>query len=91
MSPGYLLDGLTMFEPTTKINLRVGQGRDGFMFKYPPTKSPHNSLFSKLIAHWNRLPYQLRTIEKLNIFKVRLKTHLFKLAYPNLAIHDSEV
>ena len=84
MSPGYLSDGLEMFQPTTKVNLRVGHGRDNFMFKYPPTKSPHNSLYSKLITNWNILPYQLRTTDNLKLFKIRLKTHLFRIAYPHL-------
>ena len=91
MSPSYLLDGLTMFQPTTKINLRVGQGRDDLMFKYPPTKSSHNSFFFKLITHWNRLPYHIRTIDNVKHFKSKLKTHLFKMAYPDHIYHGLSV
>ena len=30
---------------------------------------------------WNRLPLEIRQCQSLNIFKVLLKTHLFKLAF----------
>ena len=89
LSPDYLLDGLDMFQPTTLINLRAGQGRDSFMFKYPPLKSQNNSLFNKLISSWNSLPYNIRTLTTLGRFKTKLKTHLFQKAYPSLIGHGS--
>ena len=83
MSPDYLADGFEMFRPTTPINLRIGQGRDGYMLEYPSIKFESKSLFSKLIFHWNRLPYEIRILNSISNFKSKLKTHLFKLAYPS--------
>lgn len=92
MSPDYLLDGLEMYQPTTKINLRrEGQGRDSFMFECFSVKSCYNGLFYKLVSYWNGLPYEIRTLETLGAFKNSLKTHLFRLAYPSLCDHDSGV
>ena len=88
MSPDYLSEGLEMFQPTTNINLRVGQGRDEFMFKFPPIKNQSNSLLTNLILNWNGLPYSIRAIENLSNFKTKLKTHLFKKAYPQLTTNQ---
>ena len=90
MSPDYLSEGFKMFQPTTLSNLRVGgvgQGRDSFMFDSPSIKFQTKSIFSELISFWNKLPYTIRTSETLAILKTRLKTHLFKKAYPNLINH----
>ena len=87
LSPDYLSEGLEMYQPTTLINLRVGQGRDNFMFQNPPLKSQHNSLFNKLISSWNSLPYNIRTTTTLQLFKTKLKTHFFKKAYPTFIDH----
>ena len=84
LSPDYLLDGFEIFEPTTSINLRIGQGRDNHMLRYPSMKFENKSLLSKLTFHWNRLPYNMRVIQSISNFKSQLKTHLFKKAYPQL-------
>ena len=89
MSPDYLMDDLEMFQPTTTINLREGQGRDRFMFKYPPIRSNHNSLSVKLVIYWNELPYEIRTANTISKYKARLKTHLFRKAYPNFTNNDA--
>ena len=81
MSPDYLADDVEMFQPTTKINLRDHYGRDEFMFKFPPFNE-NNTLLSQLILNWNALPYNIRTVESLEKFKVRLKTYFYRKAYP---------
>ena len=82
LSPEYLSDGFEMFRPTTSINLRIGQGRDNLMLKYTSMKFENKSLFSKLAFYWNRLPYAIRIIQSIDSFKSKLKTYLFKEAYP---------
>ena len=84
MSPDYLSEEFDLFEPTTSTILRVGYGRDKFMFKPHTIKQQNRSIFSKLILNWNSLPYHIRTVKSLAIFKNNLKTHLFKQAYPQL-------
>ena len=87
MSPDYLSDGLRMFQPTTKINLRNAHGRDKFMFELPPIHEK-NSPLSQLIACWNSLPYLIRTTDTLGTFKVQLKTYFYRKAYPQLICSD---
>ena len=43
-----------------------------------PTVSKFENAAPKV---WNRLPLEIRQCQSLNIFKVLLKTHLFKLAF----------
>ncbi len=70
ISPDYLLEGLEIYQPTTTINLRrEGQGRDSFMFKCFPLKSCHNSIFIKLVLYWNGLPFEIRRLKTLGVFK----------------------
>ena len=38
---------------------------------------------------WNELPYRLRCMNDLSIFKKSLKTHYFSLAYPDSALEGS--
>ena len=82
MSPDYLSEEFKMFEPTTTTTLREGYGRDKSMFKLPAIKQQNRCIFSKLILNWNIIPYSVRIITSLPLFKSRLKTHLFKQAYP---------
>ena len=82
VSPAYLSEDYELFKPTTTINLRDARGRDIHMLKYPEMKFENQSLYSKLAFHWNRLPFSIRTIQSLGEFKSKLKTHLFKIAYP---------
>ena len=32
--------------------------------------------------NWNDLPYDIRACDSVNVFKRKLKTHLFSIAYP---------
>jgi hypothetical protein len=88
IAPDYLINTLQDYEPTTSIDLRTGSGRDKEMFKCFPLFVNNRLLFSKLISVWNCLPLPLRLIESITDFKVRLKTHFIRLAYPNLSNSD---
>ena len=78
MSPVYLCEEFRNFEPSTTISLRVGSGRDTYMFD---ESTSQNSIKNKLITEWNKLPYVLRTVESLTTFKSKLKTFYFRAAF----------
>ena len=84
--PSYLTELLETYQPTTTINLRVGDVRDECnMLAH---NSNHNadsrmSIFSKMTETWNNLPLTLRSIKSRNAFKSNLETHYFKLTYDN--------
>ena len=84
VSPLYLSEEFRLFEATTTVNLRVGVGRDNFMFELTTSQCRQNTIKTKLIIEWNNLPYHLRKDTSLPIFKTKLKTHYFKEAFPNL-------
>ena len=78
MSPVYLCEEFRNFEPSTTISLRIGSGRDTYMFD---ESTSQNSIKNKLITEWNKLPYVLRTVESLTTFKSKLKTFYFRAAF----------
>ena len=74
-------ENFARFYPTTSINLRVGYGRDQLMFERLPRDNKKDSVFDKIIIEWNALPLHIRNTASVNIFKVKLKTFLFKHAF----------
>ena len=38
---------------------------------------------------WNDLPYELRSVSELSLFKSGLKTHYFKIAFSDIALDGS--
>ena len=70
-----------MFEPTTKINLRPGYGRDALMFKSSIKTTKDNTVYTRIIQEWYHLPLSLREVKSVLTFKTRLKTYLFEKAF----------
>ena len=61
-------------------NLRVGRDTD----MYEPLnfcKNYRSNILSDFCREWNNLPIEIRNLNSVNLFKTRLKTHYFKLAY----------
>ena len=81
MSAAYLCDEFCNFEASTTMSLRVGSGRDAYMFSLSTSQSRQNSIKTKLISEWNNLPYALRTEESVSTFKSKLKSFYFKEAF----------
>ena len=82
-APAYLSDDFNKYSQTTEMNLRRGTGRDEFMFcvSIPPHK--RDTLHYKIKTEWNSLPLNIRKIKTISSFKTMLKTHLFRLAFPD--------
>lgn len=81
IAPQYLQDKFEMFEPTTKINLRPGYGRDALMFKSSIKTTKDNTVYTRIIQEWYHLPLSLREVKSVVTFKTRLKTYLFEKAF----------
>lgn len=79
-SPGYLAHHFEPYQPSTSTNLRQ-VGRDSFMFDTKLTDYKKNSLISGIKLEWNNLPIDIRKEYSKNIFKIKLKTYLFKKAF----------
>ncbi len=79
MSPKYIKDLLQPYVP--RRNLRSSTG--GFLVEPPSKLKTYGDRAFSFIAPrlWNKLPEDIRAIDKLNTFKTALKTHLFKQAY----------
>ena len=82
LAPPYLIEQFPTFEPSTSISLRIGPGRDTSMFQLDLSK--RETIYSKLKSEWNKLPYDLRMSDNLNLFKTKLKTHFFLMAFQNV-------
>jgi len=41
-----------------------------------------SSSINCMSVNWNDLPYDIRACDSFNVFKRKLKTHLFNIAYP---------
>ena len=81
IAPDYLQELYEDYQPTTDITMRLGIGRDISMFKYWDRSVNSKLFFCKLITNWNSLPFEIRTSETLSIFKTKLKTYYFKIAF----------
>ena len=82
-APLYLLNTFEFFQPSTTIALRHGVGRDELMMKINLAQMKNLTVLSKIIIEWNDLPFQIRNISDIEIFKTQLKTHFFKKAFDN--------
>ena len=80
-APDYLLEKFELFEPTTTIEFRSGSGRDRLMFKEDLQDKLKETLSTKIISEWNKLPLSIRKIKCTNTFKSNLKTVFFKEAF----------
>lgn len=79
LSPSYLSDLLLSYEPTRTLR---SSGRGLLLIPKVRTKTHGEAAFCYYGPHlWNSLPEDLRTAESVDIFKNKLKTHLFSLAF----------
>ena len=76
-SPKYLADEFEIFVPISNIILREESGRDRWMFKISTSENLSRTLNASIKIEWNRLPLRLRKCDTIELFKSRLKTHLF--------------
>jgi hypothetical protein len=83
IAPSYLSDDFATFTPTTSINLRIGRGRDVYMFQNEKTATRKTTLVHNIKEEWNCLPLHLRNTESISIFKKKLKTYYFNQAFVN--------
>ena len=80
-APEYLIMKFIKYIPTTTINLRIGPGRDTYMFQnnFPPHKK--STICDQIKQEWNSLPLYIRQINTINTFKSQLKAHFFTEAF----------
>ncbi|KAL5260505.1 hypothetical protein ACHWQZ_G010593 [Mnemiopsis leidyi] len=81
MAPSYVSNLIKPKAPSLK-DLRGDE--DYFLLSVPPV--PHLKQTERSFSYcaptvWNSLPYKLRTLTDIRVFKSVLKTHLFKKAY----------
>ena len=81
VAPQYLLD-LIKIKESSRYQLRSYRGILLMDNTYRTKKTLGDRAFENAAPKvWNRLPIEIRQCQSLNIFKVLLKTHLFKLAF----------
>ena len=81
VAPQYLLD-LIKIKESSRYQLRSYRGILLMDNTYRTKKTLGDRAFENTAPKvWNRLPLEIRQCQSLNIFKVLLKTHLFKLAF----------
>ena len=80
LSPGYLTQHFSKYEPTTAINLRQ-VGRDSYMFQTELSDYKTKNILSGIKIEWNKLPIEIRKQDSLDKFKKQLKTFLYKVAF----------
>lgn len=76
-APEYFNNDFKKYVPTTNKNLREGCGRDKFMFLVITEDMSSKRLSILIKREWNILPLSLRTCDKRDLFKSRLKAHFF--------------
>ena len=77
----YLKELVTLYEPSRSL-------RSGSQFKLDKPFKKLETFGKKSFHHaapevWNALPLELRSCTSLSIFKKKLKTHFFKIAFYN--------
>ena len=78
--PAYLSRSLSVYEPPR--TLRSSSESRLFVTPITSLKSTEARAFSSSAPKvWNSLPSDLRNLQTLSLFKSRLKTYLFKLAF----------
>ena len=80
ISPGYLTQHFSRFEPSTDINLR-NVGRDIFMFETDMNDYRTKNIIAGVKLEWNKLPVTMREEKSLSLFKKHLKTYLYRIAF----------
>jgi len=82
LTPTYL-SSLASLRLPSKYNLR--NSSDKLLPSYPPLKSKatvsDRSFTCAAPKLWNALPFDIRSTSTVTIFKVKLKTHLFRHAF----------
>jgi hypothetical protein len=76
--PTYISESFELFDPAR--NLRVGRDDCNMVYKNDKV----NDIFKCMVAKWNILPREVRNSANMNLFKSRLKTHLFDKAFVNV-------
>ena len=79
--PSYLKDLVTLYQPSRSL-------RSGSQFLLAKPFKKLETFGKKSFHHaapevWNALPFELRSCSSLSIFKKKLKTHFFKVAFYN--------
>jgi len=75
LAPSYLEDLLLPYEPS---RTQRSSGTDFLIIPFVNTRTYGEAAFQHYAPRlWNSLPENLRAIESVDIFKSRLKTHLF--------------
>ena len=78
--PSYLKDLISIYTPTRELR----SSSDRFLLVKPFMRL---ATFGQRSFHyaaptvWNALPYEIRSLKNLQIFKTKLKTHYFKIAF----------
>ena len=82
IGPLYIKEILTFYEPT-----RVLRSSNQLLLNVPNFRLSTfggRSFYVQAPILWNDLPFELRTLNLLSIFKSKLKTHYFRLAFSDL-------
>ena len=77
--PSYLKDLISVYKPSRSL-----RSADKFLLAKPFKKLKtfgQKSFHFSAPTVWNSLPFELRSSSSLDIFKKRLKTHFFKIAF----------
>lgn len=76
--PAYLRELLTPYQPSRQL-----RSADNLDLCIPRVKLTYGSRAFSYAGPkvWNSLPHDIRNSSSLNVFKSKLKTHLFKIAY----------
>ena len=80
LSPTYLSDLLYEYVPSRTLR-SSSQSLLQLPRRIPSKSYGQRSLSYAAPSLWNNLPQQVRTANNVNIFKSRLKTHLFNAVY----------
>ena len=80
-APFYLVEKFPKFVPTSIRNLRVGKGRDRWMFTMEKPISEKTTTNDLIKKEWNKLPIDLRIEKSLSRFKSSLKAHFYIQAF----------
>jgi len=78
-NPMYLRDLITTHNPSH--NLR-SSSQHLLSVSYMRTVLSSRCFRHSAAINWNDLPYDIRACDSVNVFKRKLKTHLFNIAYP---------
>ena len=79
LGPSYLSELLLSYQPSRTLR---SSGAGLLVVPHTKTKTHGEAAFSHYGPKlWNSLPENIRTAETVDVFKRRLKTHLFSLAF----------